>query len=179
MSGVLDEIDRQIALLHLARAYFPYLPPNLAGKTEFATAPYYQRQGFGLTFKYSSPLPAERIQEFNALGHWINQNFILRLYAALETHGIMSNNIRIDDKADGHDEVDILRRLRNRFGHGAGRYDPCDSEHKKLYERIVAHFKLTQDLDSEREGVYPIPIDQVLIPLAEGCKRYVQSKSSA
>jgi hypothetical protein len=178
MRNVIGQIDRQIAFLHQSRAYFPYLSPSLVGETEFPTAPYYQLRGFRVMFKFASPLTAEYIQEFNDLGHWINQNFLLRLFAILEAHGIISSSIRIDPNADGHEEVDILRRLRNQFGHGSGRYDPGDPEEKKLYQRIVDHFHLTEHQHSESEGIYPIPIDQVLVPLAEGAKRYVQWKSS-
>jgi hypothetical protein len=173
--AVVRQIDEQIQYLRRVRSLFPRLSTDLVGHTEFPTPPYYAYIGLGVWFRFSSPLTSEFITEFNDLAHWINQNFVLRLYAVLESNGLISQTIRIHPDIEGHDEVDILRRLRNSFGHGSGRYDPTDAEQRRLFERIVARFDLDVGEDREQEGKYPLSITEVLIPLAEGCRRYAAS----
>jgi hypothetical protein len=172
---VVRQIDEQIQYLHRSRSLFPRLSTDLVGHTEFPTPPYYGNMGLGIWFRFSSPLTYAFITEFNDLAHWINQNFVLRLYAVLESNGLISQTIRIRPDIEGHNEVDIIRRLRNTFGHGSGRYDPADAEKRELFERIVSHFDLEVGKDSEHEGKYPLSISGVLIPLAEGCRRYAAS----
>jgi hypothetical protein len=172
---VAQQIDEQIQYLHLLRSVFPRLSTDLVGQNEFPTAPYYRNRGLSIWFRFSSPLTSEFIAEFNDLAHWINQNFILRLYAVLESNRLVSKTIHIRPDIEGHNEVDIVRRLRNTFGHGSGRYDPADPDKRQLFERIVSHFGLDVGENSEDEGKYLLSISQVLIPLAEGCKRYATS----
>jgi hypothetical protein len=173
--GVVRQIDEQIQYLHRSRSMFPRLSTNLVDQTEFPTPPYYGNMGLGIWIRFSSPLTSEFITEFNDLAHWINQNFVLRLYAVLESNGLISPTIRIRPDIEGHNEVDILRRLRNSFGHGSGRYDPDNADKRQLFERIVSHFDLDVGEDVENEGKYPLSISEVLIPLAEGCRRYAAS----
>ncbi len=45
--------------------------------------------------------------------HWLNENFIVRLYAVMESHGLVGEKINIRKDLDGWEELDILRRLRN------------------------------------------------------------------
>lgn len=108
---VAAQVEAQIAFLHRCRSVFPTLRPELVGQSGFDTARYYQTLGLGMSFRFSSPMTPEFIQQFNALGHWINQNFVLRLYAVLESNQLISDKIRIKP-VDGNEEVDILRRLR-------------------------------------------------------------------
>lgn len=49
---------------------------------------------------------------------------------------------------------------------------PTIPKKRKLYERIVTHFKIAADYSYLEVAKYPIGIAQVLVPLAEGCKRY-------
>jgi hypothetical protein len=131
---------------------FPRLSTDLVGHTEFPTPHYYGNMGLSVWFRFSSPLTSEFITEFNDLARWINQNFVLRLYAVLELNGLISQTIRIRPDIEGHNEVDILRRLRNSFGHGSGRYDPTDVGKRRLFERIVSPFDLDVGEYLEREA---------------------------
>jgi hypothetical protein len=176
---IAQQIDEQIQYLHLLRSVIPRLSSDLVGQTKFPTAPYYRNKGLGIWFRFSSPLTADFINEFNDLADWINQNFILRLYAVLESNKLVSRTITIRPDIEGHDEVDIVRRLRNNFGHGSGRYDPADPNKRQLFERIVSHFGLDVGEDPGDEGKYPLSISQVLIPLAEGCKQYAMRAKRA
>jgi hypothetical protein len=170
--NIIRQIDEQLGYLHRTRAVFPFLPETLNGEKRFVTAPYYQGMGFTYIFEFATPLTLDFIKSHNDLAHWINQNFVVRLYAVLESNGLISQAIQIRPDLQGHEEVDIVRRLRNQFGHGPGNYDPTDPEKKKLFDRIRTYFNLSNEEISRSEGKFPLPINQVLVPLAEGCKRY-------
>lgn len=171
-------IDVQVKQLLEVRAVFPHMNKNLVGARQFNTAPLYRNRGHDITFAFSRPLTEEDIDRYHAIGHWINQSFVLRLWALLEGHRVVGSSgseREINQSLPGHDEVDILRRLRNEFAHTSGKYDPQKPEQKKLHDRIFEHFELRpNDHPSDHPG-FPIPIDAVLMKLAEGCKEYVRA----
>lgn len=171
---IIEQIDIQIRNLLNIRALFPAIEVGMVGQSKFTTAPFYQNKGFNIEFNLSSPLTLDKIQEVNEIGRWVNQSFVIRLCALLESYRIISKNEkeRINQKIVGHEDVDILRRLRNVLAHTSGRYNPTDSEERKLYERIVERYSINiVRLETVKE--YPLHIDTLLLPLAEGCKRYV------
>ena len=86
MTDILKELDELMLKLKNTRAYFPFIPSSFEGKTEIETAPFYSKVGFSVFFKFDKPLTIEQINKNNELGHFINQNFVVRLYAMLETH---------------------------------------------------------------------------------------------
>lgn len=167
---VVERIEQHWQNLLLIRSVSPYLKDFMAGRRDSPTAPYYTNRGYVATVWFDEPLTTEKISAINRATHWVNQGFVVRLFAFLDYCGIYGT---IDQGIDGHDEIDILRRLRNWFAHTSGDYDPRDSEQRKTYERIINHFNLDPKSYPEADNLFPIPINQVLAPLVEGCKRYV------
>ena len=108
-SDVLSQIDVQLSRLLSTRAVFPYMRKDLVGARRLRTAPFDLRRGFGITFMFAEPLTAKRIDEINKIGHWIKQNYIVRLYALLDGHKVVFQKGRINTELDGHEEIDILR----------------------------------------------------------------------
>jgi hypothetical protein len=177
-SDLIEQIDAQLKNLLTARAMFPHMREHLVGKKECTTAPFYWNRGFKITFSFAEPLTALKIADSNQIGHWINQNYIVRLYALLASFSVISDTRSINTQLDGHDDVDILRRLRNVFAHGSGWYDQTSPKHKKLRERIIEHYALEPDNHPESDDKFPIPIDRVVVPMTEACKRYSVMKTS-
>lgn len=176
---IIDQINIQIRNLLNIRAIFPTIENEMLGQTKFKTAPFYENKGFSIDFNLSEPLTIERIEEINQIGRWVNQSFIVRLCALLESYHVIpqENKGRIDQKLDGHEELDILRRLRNVLAHTSGRYNPSDSEEKQLYIRITEKFSITAESpDTAKE--FPLHIHTLLLPLAEGCMHYVKRLQS-
>ena len=174
---IISEIDNQIDYLMNIRAMFPYITDDMVGKTEFPTAPYYQSFGYFVSFKFEEPLSTENIKEISRIGFWVNQNFIIRLCALLEYHAIIprEGNGKIELHLEGGVEVDLLRRLRNALVHTSGRYNSNDRNEKKLYKNLVQRFSLDAENSSKAKD-FPLPIDKLLIPFAECCKRYILEK---
>ena len=154
------------------RAYFPYIPKEAKGTKEATTAPYYIEQGFGVRFVFSEGISEKDIEKINEIGHWINQNVIIRLCALLESYHIMSNIIEINFDLDGAEHVNMARRLRNCFAHSSGTFKPDDSEHRKTLNLMKNNLWITTDESTD----WPLSIDTVIQPLFEGCVKYVEKK---
>jgi len=152
------------------RAHFPFVTPQSVGAKAVSTAPYYIQQGFNITFLFNEGISADGIDKINEIGHWINQNFVVRLCALLESFSVLSNNINFN--LDGAEHVHIVRRLRNCFAHSSGRFHPNDSEHRKTMELMRDHLGIS----IKNLSAWPLPIDTVLEPLFEGCKKYAKNK---
>jgi len=172
-SEVLQQMDLLLDNFQNTRAFFPYMTDKLIGTKSWVTASFYEARGIRINFFFSKPLQREDIDRINSIGHWINECFVLRLYAILNHYGIVSDKKSINKNLDGHDEVDILRRLRQVIAHTSGRYNSKSSDDRKLYERIVNHFSVDAE-PAKVASQFPLPIDSVLFPLAEGCKRYIK-----
>ena len=174
-SDVLSEIDAQVEKLLNTRAVFPYMRDDMIGANSCATAPFYRQYGLDIHFKFEKPLTADDIQRINEIGYWVNQNYVVRLCALLESYHVISKNERIRKDLPGHQEVDILRRLRNVFAHASGWYHNTDADQSRLRDTIIRHFSLKKANHPESSRMFPIPIDEVLIPLTKGCKRYAEA----
>ena len=179
IDNVLRQIEHHWQNLLLARSVSPYLKNFMSGYQESPTAPYYKNRGYDAVVRFSQPLTIEKIKAINFAGHWINQGFVVRLSAYLEYCRVYGQDISIRFDLPGSDEIDILRRLRNNFAHTSGYYNPEEPEQKKLYERIIVHFKLDENNFPEQDRLFPIPIDEVLDPLVKGCRNYVIAYSVA
>jgi hypothetical protein len=138
-TAVTAQIDVQIGFLVRCRSVFPRLGRHLVGERVFKAPEYYRQHGHNVVVELPEPMTPDFINGLNSLAHWLNESFVLRLFAVLESHALFTKGIRHD--LDGHDEMDITRRLRNMIGHG-GLYDPTDSAKKKLYDRIVQYFQV-------------------------------------
>lgn len=177
-NSLIEEIDKQLEHLRTVRALFPYLDDNAIGKKNFNTAPYYQNLGFNINFGCSKKLERADVDKINSTGHWINQNYVIRIYSLLEEHNVLSNKIGIDKNIDGWKEVDLIRRLRHKFAHSKGRYNPKNKDSKELYEQISKHFSLTNIKPPSKATEFPLSIDKVLEPLTAGCKKYISNLDS-
>lgn len=171
---ILKEIDILKTNFTSCRAYFPHIPEKQIGSRRLKTAPFYWNKGFAVTLSSSKPLTKKDIQKNNEIGHWINENVVVRLCAILQSHRILSEKVSIDKSIDGWKEVDLLRRLRDVIAHTSGRYNPNKRKHKRLLKELVSHFGLSNGNRKE----FPLDIDKVIYPLFEGCNGYVQGKIS-
>lgn len=150
------------------RAYFPYMSQHNIGAREIITAPYYSSRGFHVIFQFDQPLDDAHISKNNEIAGWINQNFIIRLHALLESYSVANP---IDHSVDGWKDVDLVRRLRNVFAHKNGKYDPTDHEDVKLVEELKRHLCVSEILNNGIE--FGLSIDTGIEPLFNGCKKYI------
>jgi hypothetical protein len=172
---VAAEIDRQVDFLHRCRSVFPRLNKDMVGQTEFEAPEYYRQLGYNVSVKVSQPMTPEFIDGLFEMGHWLNENFVTRLWAILESNGIVGEPIKINQQLEAWQDVDLLRRLRNKIGHGSGIYDPADADKKKLFDMIVEYYQIPEEYSYLEVEKYPIGVGKVLVPMAQGCKNYTSA----
>ena len=170
-ADIIFDIDSLWSKYYELKAHFPYANESSIGLTKVHTADYYRQGGHNITFDFVKPLDKEKIARLNELGHYINQNVIIRLHLLLEAYKIIGNKVTIDVTLSGADEVDILRRLRRLFAHTMGNYNNQDREQQKLVKRIVKHFNLPKTEYHD----FPIFIDVVIKPIFDGIKTYIEA----
>ena len=170
------QIEKQIDYLLRTRAVFPAIDESAVGHSSFPTAPYYQQAGIHIKFWFAEPITLNQVQTINSIGHWMNQNFAIRLCALLEYHGVIPTQSqgKLNKSLPGFQDVNIVRRLRNVLTHTSGRYNTSDAEERRLYETMVTHYRV-EGADSATATEFPLSIDAVLVPMARGCQEYAQT----
>jgi hypothetical protein len=171
---LLHEMDHQRNIFTNVKAYFPTMGKKMVGQTQFSTAPYYRVRGFHVKFVLDQPITEDHLKQNNKITRWMNENYIVRLCALLESHGIFSKTVKIDQSVEGWEDIDILRRLRDVFAHTSGKYNPNDRNQRILVKKINAHYGL--DATSHPNEI-PLAIDTVIDPLFKRCKKYIQHKA--
>lgn len=101
-------------------------------------------------------------------GHWINEAFVVRLWAILEAHHVVDSTKSIDMTMPGAARVDLCRRLRQKIAHATGRVTDL-----KLDQRLRDEFGL-----GDQESIFPdrfiLSKDKVLGPMYEACRSYTE-----
>ena len=189
---IVAKIDRMVADLFHVRALTPCMRGNLIGKTRFRTAPLYRRKGYNIHFEFPSPLTEEDIDRYRGVGDWINQSFVIRLCALLESHEVLLKPQKRRRKPDkkreattkfekvvkglrGAPDARILVGLRNAFAHKGNRHNPKRRDERELFQAILTRYALQRNAHPAGRKSFPIPIDDVLKPMADGCKKYVRA----
>lgn len=164
-----------LLLMHKAcRAQFPNLKAHHLGEQIIKPPIFYKDVTFIDYVKLKDSIDEESFHRINSIGHFLNQNVIIRLHSILNYYRIIGDEISIDQTIAGWKEIDLTRRLRNVFSHSKGTFNPNSKDHVFLAKRIVEDYKLKVK-NKEPKG-FLIPIDELLVPLFDGCRRYVMEK---
>lgn len=102
-------------------------------------------------------------------GHWINEAFVVRLWAILEAYHVVDSIKAINTSLPGSRKVDLCRRLRQKIAHATGNI--TDKESKRLDREIRSEFGLGEQ-KSIFSGKFILSRDTVLIPMWRECKEY-------
>lgn len=172
LDNILDEMDVLWENLNQNRGYFPCVDDSSVGTTTLLTPPYYRNQGINIEHTFKEPLSVEKKDQMLRIGHWINENFIIRLCALMESYHMLSSSIKIDFTLDGTEQLNIVRRLRNRFAHSSGRYNPDDPDDLTTMKLMGKHLSISID----GRDAWPLAIDTVLEKLLDGCRKYAKQK---
>ncbi len=151
------------------RGALPYMRPNHVGQTRVTSPGFYKSKGIDLAIEFSKTLDAADVKKYNGMGYWVNQSFVIWLYALLEYHGLVK---AVDMNHPHGEDVNLLRRLRKIFAHTNGRYDATDPEERKLFDAVISRYH-PRIVDPER---YNLQIDEVLERMYKGVRKYVESR---
>ena len=100
-------------------------------------------------------------------GHWVNEAFVVRLWAVLEAHDVVDGVKSIDGSLPGSRRVDLCRRLRQKIAHATGRINDEDS--RRLDREIRQEFRLGNQ-ESLFSGTFILSKDTVLGPMYQACR---------
>jgi len=107
-----------------------------------------------------------------AAGHWINESFVIRLHAVLNSHGVLGDSKSIDWSLPGAKSVDLCRRLRMKFSHATGDIRGADAV--RLDAEMREHYGLGEQA-SMFDGKFILSKDTVLRPMYSDCLQYCRS----
>jgi len=161
---VLDILDDFWEMFLKNRSLCGYLPTSAIGMRRLMPGGYYDQATPYEAIIFKESVTVESRAAHNAVATWNNENFVLRLWAILESNGFTKP---IREGAARADYVRLLKRLRQHFGHGSGRLDLSKSDHRRIHRDLTSLFP---DLDSEER--IPLSIDTVLEPLFLRCREY-------
>ncbi len=170
LEEIFNEIDEFRSYHIKVRARFPKIGEPQIGQTVIQLPEFFQKSGLNFELRFNSALTEESRKENNDIGHFINQNFVLRLYAILNYYEFLGESASLNKDSPGFIEVEIVRRLRNIYAHSLGRYNEQDSGHRKLRDVLFDRF----NVDAKEYLEFPLNINRVLTPLIVGCKEYIK-----
>jgi hypothetical protein len=177
LEEVLARMDQLWDTYIRCKARFPYIEPVPIGTKQIRTAPIYWERGAQLVFDFGEDgLTLKLKEEMSRVGHWVNQNFVVRLYAMMEYYKLVSDSISIDQGKPGWDCLDLVRRLRNRYAHTVGEYNARDGNQKRLFETLDSKLGLGLNANDPQHKFFPASIDSVNQRLFDGCKEYARNK---
>lgn len=167
ITRICDEIERQWEYHLVTRAVFPVNAATAA--SEFTSPRFYQH--YGAFFRVIVKDPASPLirRALRGLPHWLNQNFIIRLFGLLDEYNVITAG-----KLEKNAFTGIIAGLRHLVGaHSSGYPSPQKREFKQVTRLIKAHLDPDVDVDSVRD--FHLDIKKVLRPLKEKCLEFVRA----
>jgi hypothetical protein len=169
----LEEIYGEIDMLHYyfssSKAFFRYIRDIDLGQEEIP--PYNVLGLYEVQVKFNRAITKEDQNFQNAIGHYLNQNFLIRLYCLLEAHHIIDKDHPLNENLSGGKEVSILEQMRHRFSHGSGKINYNVRSNVELLESLINYFG-EKHVDKEN---FPISQYPTIKKVIDGAKLYVKA----
>ena len=153
-----------------SKKFFRFIEDQDIGKYE--TQPYNLGGNAKFIMSFTEPISKELQSRHSKVGHYLNQNYLIRLYEILKHYKITGKN-NINKSLKGSDEIEILWELRKRFAHGLGKYDSTNSKDKELLELLISRFGEKHIVKDE----FPISQDKTIKEIIHGIKSYLYKES--
>jgi len=158
-----EEVCRFMTFQKRVRAHFPRLGSDYIGKSSYVidwpgVAP--------VVATWPRPLTHNDIDIIGAIGHWLNESFVMRLYSLLEAAGVKFKNPVTE--LPGSEHIVCLCHLRHYVTHGKFRK-------KQTVTRadICAEIQCLYGISCPDHS-FALDLSPVLTGLSRGCLEYVQ-----
>jgi len=136
---------------------------------EYESPQFYIDKGVHFRVRVLLPLPQVMERRLGDVGHWLNQNYIIRLFGILDQDGVITAG-----KNERNPYTLILALLRQRVGaHSRGYRNPKSREVRKLTKLIEEHLKIS--IEPEDAQHFNLAIDTILYTLKEYCVVFIRS----
>ncbi|HQN92682.1 MAG TPA: hypothetical protein PLQ09_01065 [Prolixibacteraceae bacterium] len=168
---VLQQIQRLWDWHFTMRNFVHYQNGSNIGRINFGGIFKFHDRSLKYQYILDKPIDSQFNRDFNAIGHYLNQNVIIRLLGIIQDNKIVSKKQNVEPDYQGSKEVELLLKLRNVIAHESGKFNPLIKEHC-----IIAKMQMNVlgiDFDIENATEFDLSIDKVIRPLFDGAKRYV------
>jgi hypothetical protein len=164
---ICGEVERQWEYHFIARAAFP--PNILEVIPEYESSQYHIQHGAQMNVRVRVPLSPLMERGLEGIGHWLNQNYIIRLFGILDEYQVITAG-----KQAKNPYTRILASLRHKVGaHSRGYRNPDNGEVRKLTRLIQEHLDPAVLADDVRH--FNLSIHLVLHRLKAHCVTFVRS----
>ena len=166
IAEICSEIDRQWAFHLVARAAFP--SRMSARIPKYSSPSFYSANGIAFSVDVTRLEPTMR-SAIDDIGHWLNQNFVIRLFGIL-----YESKIDVAGRLDQNDFTLIIATLRHKVGaHSRGHRNPSNSDVKEVTRLLKKYFG--EGIDRADVERFNLSVTPVLEGLKDACLRYVRS----
>jgi len=91
MNKIGQEINTLLVYFKHSKAFFRYIGDNYVGKTELP--PYNIALGYQQFIMFNNPITKDFQERHNSVGHYLNQNILIRLFAILNSNDVVGDHI--------------------------------------------------------------------------------------
>jgi hypothetical protein len=162
-----EEIQRQWENHLVTRAAFPVDAARSGSK--YRSRGFYRHHGADLSIEINEPQSPLIRRALKDLPHWLNQNFIIRLFGVLD-----ESNVITAGKETKNPFTEIVAELRHLVGsHTSGYPNPEGKKFRKVTALIKSSLDCDIDLGSVRD--FHLDIKKVLRPLKDECINFVRT----
>ena len=165
---VLKEILELDSYFRHSKKFFRYIEDKDIGKHE--TQPYNVNHQTKFKMRFDQPMTNELQSLHSKVGHYLNQNYLIRLYEILKHHNVAGKHL--DKTLRGSEDIEILWELRCKFAHGVGKYDPTVKEDQDLLAMLMFRYKEEHIVKDE----FPISQDKTIKEIIHSIVSYLNEE---
>lgn len=151
-----------------SKKFFRYIEDKDIGKYE--TQPYNVNNQITFVMRFNEPITQNLQVLHSKVGHYLNQNYLIRLYEILKHYGIAGKNI--DKSLKGSEDILILWELRCKFAHGLGKYDSTKKKDRDLLAKLKHRYNETRINKDE----FPVSQDKTIKGIIHGIRSYLNGE---
>lgn len=178
---LLKTMENHFQIYLRARLLTPYISDPVSSKTNperlfrVTTSPLYQFYGYNCHFIFKADQfnTKAKLQQYQDIGYWINQSFIIELKCIIDTFIDDWDNCPLkDDKY-----FELLKKCRHLFAHSSYKLDYKQRKgHEKEYERALDLYKELFGQNSIENNKLNLSIDGFVIPFYEKLVELIKEK---
>lgn len=162
-----NEIEKQWKYLLFTRSVFPY---NLTKSLpRYKSPPFYKNHGINFIIEIPEPFIETMKPDLEGINHWLNQNFIIRLFGILDEKNIITAGKQLSNPFS-----EILALLRHQVGAHTRGYRKQNKNTAKKVTRLIIKYLDDRVLPDDIER-FNLTIDTVLMKLKDECITFVYS----
>jgi len=165
---ILNEILELDSYFRHSKKFFRFIDDEDINKYE--TQPYNVNPQTKFIMKFDQPISKDLQLLHSRVGHYLNQNYLIRLYEILKHYKIAGKNL--DNTLRGSEDIEILWELKCKFAHGLGKYDSAIKEDRDILAKLMFRYKEEHIVEDE----FLISQDKTIKQIIHGIVSYLKDE---